>query len=84
MGRMAPIRVATCHFAVSDDVASNLRNVVRQLRVAKRRGADVAHFPEGAPSGCAGSDFDSFDGFGRDALRSATLRVLDVARQLGI
>ncbi|GAB2647353.1 carbon-nitrogen hydrolase family protein [Saccharopolyspora gloriosae] len=81
---MVAISVATCQFAVSGDVSANLRNVVEQLRVAKRRGAHVAHFPEGALSGYAGCDFDSFDGFDWAGLRSATLRVLELARELGI
>lgn len=81
---MVTINVATCQFAVSEDVSANLRCVVGQLRAAKRRGADVAHFPEGALSGYAGCDFDSFDGFDWEGLRSATRHVLDVAGELGI
>ncbi|WP_243794273.1 carbon-nitrogen hydrolase family protein [Saccharopolyspora gloriosae] len=81
---MTVVKVATCQFAVGDDISANLRNVVHQMRVAKRRGADVAHFPEGALSGYAGCDFDTFDGFDWDDLRSATHRVLELAGQLGL
>lgn len=81
---MATVKVATCQFPVSDDVEANLRQVLRQARSAKRRGADVAHFPEGALSGYAGSDFDTFDGFDWEGLREATDRVLDAARGLGM
>ncbi|KZM68544.1 carbon-nitrogen hydrolase family protein [Nocardia terpenica] len=81
---MAAVRVATCQFAVSADISANLRHVVHQMRLAKEEGADVAHFPEGALSGYAGSDFDSFDGFDWDRLRAATIDVMEVARELGL
>ena len=81
---MAMVAVATCQFPVSADVEANLRHILRQMRSAKRRGADVAHFPEGALSGYAGSDLDSFDGFDWEGLRAATDQVLEVARELGL
>ena len=81
---MAKLTVATCQFPVSADIAANLRHVLRQMRSAKRRAADVAHFPEGALSGYAGSDFDTFEEFDWDGLRSATDRVLEVAGELGM
>ncbi len=81
---MAVVRVATCQLPVKADIEANLRYVARQIRVAKKRAADVAHFPEGALSGYAGSDFDTFQGFDWDGLQHATDRVLDLARQLGI
>ncbi len=79
---MAVVRVATCQFPVSSDVGANLRFVLRQARTAKARGADVAHFAEGALSGYAGSDFDSFEGFDWDALRHAVHQVRRVAGEL--
>lgn len=81
---MAMVTVATCQFPVSADVESNRRHVLRQMRLAKRRGADVAHFPEGALSGYGGSDLDSFDGFDWEGLRAATDQVLEMARELGL
>jgi deaminated glutathione amidase len=57
------IRVATCQFPVSARIEANLSYVRRQVRAAKQRGADVAHFPEGALSGYAGTDFETFAGF---------------------
>ena len=56
---MSVVRVATCQFPVSDRIDANLGYVRRQVRAEKRRGADVAHFPEGALSGYAGTDFDT-------------------------
>ena len=79
---MSVVTVATCQFPVSSDIGGNLRHVARQLRLAKRRGADVAHFPEGALSGYAGSDFDTFHGFDWAVLHSALERVLELAAAL--
>ncbi|MDA3625090.1 carbon-nitrogen hydrolase family protein [Saccharopolyspora sp. WRP15-2] len=81
---MAVMRVGTCQFPVSADIRGNSRYIARQLRVAKQRGADVAHFPEGALSGYAGVDFDGFDGFDWELLRSATTELMGLARELGI
>jgi predicted amidohydrolase len=81
---MAVLRVATCQFPVARDVRANLRYVARQMTLAKRRGAHVAHFPEGALSGYAGSDFESFTGFDWARLDAAMTEVLRLAAELGI
>jgi predicted amidohydrolase len=81
---MAVLSVATCQFAVSADVAANYAQIVRQMRAAKRQGATVAHFPEGALSGYAGVDFPSFAGFDWAALTAAMGRILAEASQLGL
>ncbi|QYG93924.1 carbon-nitrogen hydrolase family protein [Iamia sp. SCSIO 61187] len=81
---MATLRVATCQFPVSSDVDANHAWVRRQIETAVERGADVAHFPEGALSGYAGTDFASFDGFEWDRLRDAADQVRALARQLGV
>ncbi|KAA5833487.1 carbon-nitrogen hydrolase family protein [Saccharopolyspora hirsuta] len=81
---MTVVQVATCQFPVSADIRHNARHIARQLRAAARRGADVAHFPEGALSGYAGVDFDGFAGFDWELLRSATAELMDLARELGI
>jgi deaminated glutathione amidase len=81
---MAELTVATCQFPVSAGISANLRHIARQLDTARRGGADVAHFPEGALSGYAGTDFASFDGFDWAGLRAATREVLALARRLRI
>jgi predicted amidohydrolase len=53
------LRVATCQFPVSANIDANAGYVRRQLRSARRRGAHVAHFCEGALSGYAGAHFAS-------------------------
>lgn len=78
------LSVATCQFPVSRDIANNARYVIRQMRRAADGGAHVAHFCEGALSGYAGRDLDSFDGFDWALLESSTIQILDVARDLGL
>jgi deaminated glutathione amidase len=81
---MPAVTVATCQFPVSADVGSNLRFITSQMRTARSRGADVAHFPEGALSGYAGTDFDSFDDFDWVALAAATDEIRRCARDTGL
>jgi deaminated glutathione amidase len=81
---MGVVRVATCQFPVSARIGANLGYVKRQLRAARDGGADVAHFPEGALSGYAGTDFENFADFNWNELREATADVVNCARELGI
>ena len=81
---MGVVGVATCQFPVSAEIGANLRWIRRQIRIARQQGAHVAHFPEAALSGYAGTDFDTFAGFDWDALRSAMSEVLDCARRTGL
>jgi predicted amidohydrolase len=78
---MGVITVATCQFPVSADIRANLVYVKRQMRLAKQRGAHVVHFPEGALSGYAGTDFEDFTDFDWNALRQAASEVLGYARR---
>jgi predicted amidohydrolase len=73
------LSVATCQFPLGPNVRENLRNVLRQIRISKERGADVAHFPEAALSGYAGIDFASYEGFDWALLRRCTEEVLNLA-----
>lgn len=78
------LRIATCQFAVSADPRRNAAHVVSQLETAKRRGAHVAHFCEGALSGYAPYDLRSYEGYDWDALREAATLVMGAARDLRI
>lgn len=78
------ISVATCYFPVDADIRSNRQYVLNQMRVARQRGADVAHFPEACLSGYAGADFESYRGFDWSLLEVCTCEVLALARQLGL
>jgi predicted amidohydrolase len=81
---MGVINVATCQFPVSADIRANLGYVKRQMRLAQRRGAHVAHFPEAALSGWAGTNFEDFSDFDWNALRQATSEVIEYARRAQI
>ena len=80
---MATVTVATCQLPVGADIRSSVGYVIRQMRTARRRGADVAHFPEAALSGYA-TVIESFDGFDRAELDLAMAAVVDCARQIGL
>lgn len=79
---MARLTVATCQFPVDSDIARNGRYVLRQMRTARERGADVVHFPEACLSGYAGSDFPSYEGFDWALLERTTRKVLALAAEL--
>jgi predicted amidohydrolase len=81
---MTVLTVATCQFPVSADIGQNTGWITRQMHQAARHGARVAHFPEGALSGYAGTDFQTFTGYDWDALGRATGRVRERAAELGI
>jgi deaminated glutathione amidase len=81
---MAHLKVATCQFPVGADIGANLSHIKRQMALAAARGGRVAHFPEGALSGYAGVDFESFAGFPWDQLREALGDVARQAARLGI
>jgi predicted amidohydrolase len=81
---MAVLKVATCQFPVSADIGANVLYIKRQIDIASKRGARVAHFPEGSLSGYAASDFETFAGFDWDRLQEATAEVVEHARQLRV
>jgi deaminated glutathione amidase len=81
---VAQLTVATCQFGVGADIAANAAEIRRLMAWASQAGARVAHFPEGALSGYAGTDFATFDGFDWQTLRQVTDDVARLARELGI
>ncbi len=78
------ISVATCQFPISADVRANFEHVARQVRRAKRQGADVVHFPECALSGYADTDVASFDDLDWDLLQRCARQMLELAEQTRI
>ena len=76
------LAVATCQFPVDANIRLNCKQILRQMETAKVMQADVAHFPEGALSGYAGTDFASFDQFDWPLLESCSLQILEAARRL--
>ncbi|HEV7628190.1 MAG TPA: carbon-nitrogen hydrolase family protein [Streptomyces sp.] len=81
---MPRLTVATCQFPVDADAERNCRHVMRQMRFARERGADIAHFPEACLSGYAGADFDSCSGLDWELLETLTRRVMQLAGELGL
>ncbi|HEX3955443.1 MAG TPA: carbon-nitrogen hydrolase family protein [Trebonia sp.] len=81
---MTVLTVATCQFPVSADIGQNAAWMARQMREAARQGARVVHFPEGALSGYAGTDVETFTGYDWDALGRATGGIAQLAGELGI
>lgn len=83
--KQGKLKVATCQFAESDDVAANAAAVRRQMTAAAGRGADVAVFHEAAltgyPAGMGKKDWSYVDW---DLLREQTQAIADHARDLGI
>lgn len=76
------LRVATCQFPVSDDIAANAEWIRKQMREAKQKEADIAHFSEAALSGYAGTDFKNLESFDWDAQRTELESILGLARSL--
>jgi predicted amidohydrolase len=78
------MRARSCQFAVTDQPQRNAARIVSQLEAARRQGAHVAHFCEGALSGYAPHDLPSYAGYDWSALRYAATLVMAAARELQI
>lgn len=76
------LRIASCQFPVSSNIAENLRWIEKQMIEAKLKKADIVHFPECALSGYAGVDMKTLDGFNWNELHRATDSVLTLAKKL--
>ena len=68
MPKGSKVKVATCQLGVGGDIGANASRIRAQIDEAARLKADVAHFPECALSGYAGTDFKSWDDFDWDLL----------------
>ena len=76
------LSVATCQFPTSADVDGNYRHISNLMKLARDRGAGVAHFPEACLSGYAGADLESYAGFDWQLLRERTLDLIRLAGEL--
>ena len=81
---MDKLRIASCQFPVSHDIAKNAQYIGRYMKRAKDVGADLLHTSETCLSGYAGSDYPSFDSFDWDLLRRETERLRKQASELGL
>jgi predicted amidohydrolase len=55
---------------------------MRQMKLAREHGANVAHFPETCLGGYAGVDFDSFENYNWDLLLHSTEKIMALAHDL--
>ncbi|HOL31842.1 MAG TPA: carbon-nitrogen hydrolase family protein, partial [Anaerohalosphaeraceae bacterium] len=78
------VKVATCQFPVSADIASNASFIRTLMRQAAEQGAEIVHFSECALSGYAGVDFDSFEGYNWDLLAEKTHEIIALSGALHI
>ncbi len=78
----AELKVGTCQFPVSGDVAANGEWIRRQLAEAHALGAEIVHFSEAALSGYAGIDLPSLDGFPWDRQQEELDSIRATARRL--
>lgn len=78
------LKIATCQFAVSGSVAHNSQSIQELMRQSADGGVQIVHFCECALSGYAGIDFDSFDGFDWDLLKSETEKIMQLAGELKV
>jgi len=78
------VRVGTCQFPVSNDVAANGEWIRRQMSEARQLGADIVHFPETALSGYAGSDHASLVDFPWATQRAELDKIMAEARRLHV
>lgn len=82
--RAAELRIGTCQFPVSADVAANGEWIRKQMREARAQGADIVHFPETALSGYGGPDHASLEKFPWGQQRQELERILAAARDLQV
>ena len=76
--------IATCQFPVSADIKKNASYILRQMAEAKKKGADVSHFPESSLSGYAGIDFKRYKSQD-EALRLGSLeKIIQLSSELKI
>ena len=81
-GTSPKLLIATCQFPVESNIEDNCGHILRQMRIAKKAGADIVHFSETCLGGYAGVDFDSFDHYDWDLLRQNTRRIMELSGEL--
>jgi predicted amidohydrolase len=79
------LKLATCQFRITADIAANVEVVLRQTREAAAQGADLIHFSETCLSGYAGVEHECFDEhFDWSVLVGGTRSLMALAAQLGV
>ena len=78
------LRIASCQFPISDNIKENAAWIKKQMRIATIKGSDIVHLPEGALSGYARADFESFDNYNWNNLWKETDSILALAKELKV
>jgi len=78
------LRVASCQFPVSSEVAHNAEHIRALLTQAAERGAHLVQFSEAALSGYCGVDLYTWDAYNWDALRTHTQAIQALSAELGL
>jgi len=78
------LRVATCQFPVSGNIAENARHIRDFVRRAAKSGAHLLHTSEASLSGYAGIDLPSFEGYDWALLRRETAAIRILAKELDL
>ncbi|NKB69898.1 MAG: carbon-nitrogen hydrolase family protein [Candidatus Latescibacteria bacterium] len=81
---MDKLRVASCQFPVTHDIARNARYIDRYLARAADQGAHLLHTSEACLSGYAGVDFGTYEQFDWDTLRRHTDHLRQRTAELGL
>ena len=79
-----PIKLATAQTLVSEDVRANSAEIRELMRQAKRQGAQLIHFAEGALSGYVKSQIHDWQTVDWDALKEELEAIRELAGNLGL
>jgi deaminated glutathione amidase len=82
MANPGTIKIATCQFPVSESAGQNSKYIQKFIQKAKKLDAQIVHFSEGALSGYAGQDFESFEGYDWPLLIKETQKIMALAGEL--
>ena len=78
------LTIATSQFNVSSNININLKNILKQMKVAKSKKADIVQFPECCLVGYGGIDFLDYKSYDEKILKRALKQITDSARELNI
>lgn len=78
---MKKLTIATSQFPISSDIKKNSYWIIQHIKKAKKKNADIIHFPEACLSGYAGSQFQSFDNYDWQTLTTEVDKIKNVAKE---
>jgi len=75
------LKVATCQFPVTGDIASNATYIKKYIIEAAENHADLVHFSEASLSGYPPGDIPSFENYDWEALRAESEEIMSLAKE---